>query len=242
MRVCLITDYLSPTYGWGRHALGIIRALRDLGVSIRLLSPRGTCAISRTSSAYPTTGACPRSSRKHGGCYASPDARCPPSSRRAGLRCDPLPHRAICRPGGGGRGGRWPAAAAGDRARHVCHSPADATTGSLVAGVGLPPGGAGRLRQQLHPRPAARAAAHGQDRGGAGGHRGGAFRIAPPPSERALSALGGPDQTAQGLSRNHRGVLPACMRGVPTSSIGLPEQPTTPFFWPSYASAWPSLA
>ena len=43
MRVCLITDYLSPTYGWGRHALGVIRALRDLGVSIRLVSPRHLC-------------------------------------------------------------------------------------------------------------------------------------------------------------------------------------------------------
>ena len=43
MRVCLITDYLSPTYGWGRHALGIIRALRELGVSIEILSPRHLC-------------------------------------------------------------------------------------------------------------------------------------------------------------------------------------------------------
>ena len=43
MRICLITDYLSPSYGWGRHSLGIIRALRDLGVTIEILSPQHLC-------------------------------------------------------------------------------------------------------------------------------------------------------------------------------------------------------
>ena len=40
MRVLLVADSLTPTYGWGRYAIGLVRALRAQGVDFRLLSPR----------------------------------------------------------------------------------------------------------------------------------------------------------------------------------------------------------
>ncbi|MGH2368770.1 MAG: glycosyltransferase family 4 protein [Chloroflexota bacterium] len=43
MRVLLISDTLSPTYGWGRYAIGLVRALRRQGLSFRLLSPANLC-------------------------------------------------------------------------------------------------------------------------------------------------------------------------------------------------------
>jgi glycosyltransferase involved in cell wall biosynthesis len=44
MRVLLVTDSLQPTYGWGRYALGLVRALRRQGIDFTLLSPRRHCA------------------------------------------------------------------------------------------------------------------------------------------------------------------------------------------------------
>ncbi|MBI3971885.1 MAG: glycosyltransferase family 4 protein [Chloroflexi bacterium] len=43
MRVLLITDTLAPTYGWGRYAIGLIRALQRQGLPFRLLSPVELC-------------------------------------------------------------------------------------------------------------------------------------------------------------------------------------------------------
>src|SRR5687768_6227736 len=43
MRVLLITDTLRPDYGWGRYSIGLIRALREEGLSYSLLSPRELC-------------------------------------------------------------------------------------------------------------------------------------------------------------------------------------------------------
>ncbi|HEX2034764.1 MAG TPA: glycosyltransferase family 4 protein [Chloroflexota bacterium] len=45
MRILLIADALSPTYGWGRYAIGLIQALRRQGLSFTLLSPRGLCQV-----------------------------------------------------------------------------------------------------------------------------------------------------------------------------------------------------
>ena len=45
MADCVISDTLSPTYGWGRYAIGLIRALRDEGQEVRLLTPRGLCQV-----------------------------------------------------------------------------------------------------------------------------------------------------------------------------------------------------
>ena len=45
MRVLLISDTLAPTYGWGRYAIGLVRALQRQGLSFRLLSPRGLCHV-----------------------------------------------------------------------------------------------------------------------------------------------------------------------------------------------------
>lgn len=39
-RVLIITDRLAPDYGWGRYAVGLLRALRDDGADLRILSPR----------------------------------------------------------------------------------------------------------------------------------------------------------------------------------------------------------
>ena len=39
-RVLIITDRLAPDYGWGRYAVGLLRALRDEGADVRILSPR----------------------------------------------------------------------------------------------------------------------------------------------------------------------------------------------------------
>jgi phosphatidyl-myo-inositol dimannoside synthase len=36
----LVADSLTPTYGWGRYAIGLVRALQAQGVDFRLLSPR----------------------------------------------------------------------------------------------------------------------------------------------------------------------------------------------------------
>jgi glycosyltransferase involved in cell wall biosynthesis len=43
MRILLVTDSLSPTYGWGRYAIGLLRALQRQGLSFTLLSPRARC-------------------------------------------------------------------------------------------------------------------------------------------------------------------------------------------------------
>lgn len=43
MRVLVVTDTLSPSYGWGRYAIGLIRALRDEGADLRILSPLSRC-------------------------------------------------------------------------------------------------------------------------------------------------------------------------------------------------------
>jgi phosphatidylinositol alpha-1,6-mannosyltransferase len=45
LRVLLVTDSLTPTYGWGRYAIGLVRALRRQGVDFALLSPRRHCAV-----------------------------------------------------------------------------------------------------------------------------------------------------------------------------------------------------
>jgi glycosyltransferase involved in cell wall biosynthesis len=43
VRVGIITDELTPTHGWGRHSIEVIRALLRAGASLRLLSPRRLC-------------------------------------------------------------------------------------------------------------------------------------------------------------------------------------------------------
>jgi glycosyltransferase involved in cell wall biosynthesis len=45
MRILLISDTLAPTYGWGRHAIGLAQALRRRGVAFRLLSPKHLCQV-----------------------------------------------------------------------------------------------------------------------------------------------------------------------------------------------------
>jgi glycosyltransferase involved in cell wall biosynthesis len=45
MRVLLVTDSLTPTYGWGRYAIGLVRALQHQGVDFTLLSPRRHCTV-----------------------------------------------------------------------------------------------------------------------------------------------------------------------------------------------------
>ncbi len=45
MRVLLIADGLTPTYGWGRYAIGLIGALRRQGLAFTLLSPRHLCTV-----------------------------------------------------------------------------------------------------------------------------------------------------------------------------------------------------
>lgn len=44
MRVLVVTDTLAPSYGWGRYAIGLIRALRDEGADLRILSPLSRCS------------------------------------------------------------------------------------------------------------------------------------------------------------------------------------------------------
>lgn len=43
MRALLIADGLTPMYGWGRYAIGLVRALQRQGVSFTLLSPKHLC-------------------------------------------------------------------------------------------------------------------------------------------------------------------------------------------------------
>ncbi len=43
MRVLVVTDTLAPSYGWGRYSIGLIRALRDEGADLRILSPLSRC-------------------------------------------------------------------------------------------------------------------------------------------------------------------------------------------------------
>jgi phosphatidyl-myo-inositol dimannoside synthase len=43
MRLLLVTDTLSQTYGWGTYSVGVLRALARRGLDFRLLSPRGLC-------------------------------------------------------------------------------------------------------------------------------------------------------------------------------------------------------
>ena len=45
MRILLICDTLVPTYGWGRYAMGVVRALRRQGLDFRLLSPKHLCRV-----------------------------------------------------------------------------------------------------------------------------------------------------------------------------------------------------
>ena len=52
MKVCLITDVLSPQTGWGRYAAEIIKGLLAAGIDCRILSPRELCAYPELS-AYP---------------------------------------------------------------------------------------------------------------------------------------------------------------------------------------------
>ncbi len=44
MKVCLITDVLSPQTGWGRYASEIIKGLLAAGIDCRILSPKERCA------------------------------------------------------------------------------------------------------------------------------------------------------------------------------------------------------
>lgn len=44
MRICLITDVLSPQTGWGRYAAEISKGLLAAGIECRILSPRDRCA------------------------------------------------------------------------------------------------------------------------------------------------------------------------------------------------------
>lgn len=44
MRICLITDVLSPNTGWGRYSAEIIKGLLAAGIKCRILSPRDRCA------------------------------------------------------------------------------------------------------------------------------------------------------------------------------------------------------
>ncbi len=43
MRVLIVSDTLSPRYGWGRYAIDLIRALQRQDVDITLLSPKARC-------------------------------------------------------------------------------------------------------------------------------------------------------------------------------------------------------
>ena len=44
MKICLITDVLSPQTGWGRYSAEIIKGLLAAGIDCRILSPRERCA------------------------------------------------------------------------------------------------------------------------------------------------------------------------------------------------------
>lgn len=43
MKVCLVTDALEPSTGWGRYSAEIATSLRDLGVDIQIASPAEHC-------------------------------------------------------------------------------------------------------------------------------------------------------------------------------------------------------
>lgn len=43
MKICLITDVLSPQTGWGRYSAEIIKGLLAAGIDCRILSPRDRC-------------------------------------------------------------------------------------------------------------------------------------------------------------------------------------------------------
>jgi phosphatidyl-myo-inositol dimannoside synthase len=45
MRILLIADSLTPTYGWGRYSLGVVQALRRQGLDFTLLSPKAYCTV-----------------------------------------------------------------------------------------------------------------------------------------------------------------------------------------------------
>ena len=45
MRVLVLSDTLSPGYGWGRYAIGLIQALQHRGVDLTLLSPKSLCEV-----------------------------------------------------------------------------------------------------------------------------------------------------------------------------------------------------
>jgi glycosyltransferase involved in cell wall biosynthesis len=45
MRILLITDTLSPGYGWGRYSIGLIHALQRQGLDFGLLSPKRLCEV-----------------------------------------------------------------------------------------------------------------------------------------------------------------------------------------------------
>lgn len=44
MKVCLLTDELSPKHGWGRYSIAVIQALLRQGADLRVLSPKRLCA------------------------------------------------------------------------------------------------------------------------------------------------------------------------------------------------------
>ncbi len=49
MKVCLLTDELSPKHGWGRYSIAVIRALLRRGADVRILSPKGLCVDAQLS-------------------------------------------------------------------------------------------------------------------------------------------------------------------------------------------------
>ena len=151
MRVCLITDYLSPTYGWGRHALGVIRALRDLGVSIRLVSPQHHVRSGPDLAGLADHQRVPSFVQEARGLLRL-TGRALPAIVAASRDCDVLhcltePYVVPAALAAG------PATAASDCARHVCHSSADTPAGSLVAGDGPTGGQRGSSASVASPAP-----------------------------------------------------------------------------------------
>ena len=200
MRVLLVTDSLTPTYGWGRYAIGLVRALRRQGVDFTLLSPRRLCTV-------PGPGRLARPRRGH--LVRLRDAPPPPAgggehpadpARPGHLRSGALHHRS---PTLSRRPGLRPEATGGHPPRHLRRAPLHPLGRAPLVRAGLPAGLPAAPGQHVHPPAPAAALPHGEDLGGAG--RGGRGRVRPAGRRRgrgrsgrrgAVPALGRPDQAS----------------------------------------------
>ena len=165
VRVLLVADSLTPTYGWGRYAIGLVRALRAQGVDFRLLSPRRHATA-------PDLADLPQ----HGEVtsFVSETRRLPRlvaanalPIRRALADCDlvhcitepyAVPAALVCRQEAPG----------GDPARDVRRAPLHPLAGAPLVRAGLPAGGPAAAGEPLHALPAPAPLPGGQDAGGAG--------------------------------------------------------------------------